>query len=68
MSHTEEPFYCANFKAPSVFRGTICSRLSRISEIIVIVINIIIIIIIMIIIVIITDNELKDVRAKIFLR
>ena len=60
MSHTEEPFYCANFRAPLVFRGTICSRLSAISEIIIIVIIIIIIIItIILMIIIITDKELK---------
>ena len=56
MSHTEEPFYCANFSAPLVFRGTICSRLSAISEII---IRRIIMIIIIMIVIIITDNELK---------
>ena len=49
MSHTEEPFYCANFRAQLVLRGTICSRFSAISEIVIIII----------IIIIITDNELR---------
>ena len=41
MIDTEEPFYCANFRAHLVFRGTICSRFSAISEIIIIIVIII---------------------------
>ena len=47
MSDTEEPFYCANFRAHFVFRGKICSRFSAISEIVII------------IIITIIDNELR---------
>ena len=50
MSHTEEPFYCTNFRAPLIFRETIYSKVSAISEIIIIIIIIIIMIIVIIVI------------------